>query len=71
MTATKRIGFRAMLVGSALVAVSPTLALANPSACYESTISWCNQTLASTPWYEKWIIGDACAAMMVGCALQQ
>jgi len=70
MTATKKIGLRVMLAGSAVLAASPTLALADPSACYESTISWCNQALSGTPWYERWIIGDACTAMMVGCALQ-
>lgn len=71
MTATKKIGLRAMLAGSALLAVSPTLALANPTDCYESTIAWCNSTLQSTPWYEQWIVGDACTAMMAGCALRQ
>lgn len=69
MTATKRIGLRAMLIGSAVFAASPTLALANPTACYESTISWCNATLKETPWYLDWIVGDACVAMMAGCAL--
>lgn len=70
MSKTRRFILNSVLAASAAVVVAPTLALANPTKCYESTIAWCNGALEGASWYEKIIIGDACTAMMVGCALQ-